>query len=211
MTAAIPPSQASINESKAWDDLAALMDELVSNSDAKAEQLKADLDHGSALIDELSSEKQSLHTRADQISSSISSQIESETKAFEDESNELASKIRTVQSLQQTLELETKRSSELAAEQLKIQQSIATYKSELSSQSDAIDEIEISHMKQLKRNRRAISMYAQMTNIKWDYGQTDVLAGEVSLPKKKEHRRFCVEKDLGEVEIAERIWGIIEG
>jgi hypothetical protein len=37
------------------------------------------------------------------------------------------------------------------------------------------------------------------------------LAGEVALPKRFEHRRFCVEKDLGEVEIAEKLWGIIDG
>lgn len=212
MTAAVlMTSQASIDESKAWEGLASLMEELVSNCDAADEQLKAYLDQGAALIDELSAEKQSLHTRAQAISSSISTQIETETQAFENEANDLALQIRNVQFLEQSLESENKRTAELAAEQRKVQQSISAYKSELNSQSDAIDEIEISHMKQLKKNRRAISMYAQMTNIKWDYSQADVLAGEVSLPKKFEHRRFCVEKDLGEVEIAEKIWGIIDG
>ena len=66
-------------------------------------------------------------------------------------------------------------------------------------------------MRQLDKIRRTISMYANMTNIKWDYGRADVLAGEVSLPKKAVHRRFCVEKNIGEVEIAEKIWGFIEG
>lgn len=212
MTAAgMNSSQAYLDEEKAWDDVAALMKELVSNTEAYDDHLQAEIDQGNALNDSLSNEKQSLHSRAQQISSTINAQIEEETAAFESESNELATQIRTVQSLEQTLEQESKRFAHLTAEQTNIQQSIDTYKSEASDEVNAIDEIEISHMKQLKRNRRAISMYAQMTNIKWDYSQTDVLAGEVSLPKTFEHRRFCVEKDLGEVEIAERIWGIIEG
>ncbi|KAL7540468.1 hypothetical protein ACHAXR_010165 [Thalassiosira sp. AJA248-18] len=47
---------------------------------------------------------------------------------------------------------------------------------------------------------------------KWDYNRLDVLAGEVSVPSKCVHRKFEIEKgELSEFEIAERLWGMIEG
>jgi hypothetical protein len=92
-----------------------------------------------------------------------------------------------------------------------IEQNILTYKAEAAEEVGAMGEIEMKHVRQLPKIRREISMYAQMTNIKWDYSRVDALAGEVSLPKKSVHRRFVVEKDLGEVEIADKIWGIMEG
>ena len=71
-------------------------------------------------------------------------------------------------------------------------------------------------MNKLKKHKHELSLHALMTNIKWDYNQKDVLAGEVSVPKKAVHRRFVIEKENGsgsggEVEIAEKLWGMIEG
>ncbi len=38
------------------------------------------------------------------------------------------------------------------------------------------------------------------------------MAGEVSMPGKSVHRRFAIEREeMGEFEIAERLWGMIEG
>ena len=58
-----------------------------------------------------------------------------------------------------------------------------------------------------------------MTNIKWDYSacSSDLLAGEVSLPGKSVHKRFCIEKNgsssavNSEYEIADKLWRMIEG
>lgn len=209
--AAMTPSQAYLDEEKAWDDISAMMNESASNSKALFDGFQAEINNGSALIDDISNEKKSLNNRAEQIRSSINCQIEHETNAFQNESQELATQIRTVQALERALEHESQLSSEMASKEQTIQESIASYQREMAASSSEISDIECAHMKRLGKNRRAISMYAEMTNIKWDYGRADVLAGEVSLPKQMVHRRFCVEKDLGELEIAEKLWEVIEG
>lgn len=65
-----------------------------------------------------------------------------------------------------------------------------------------------------------------MTNIKWDYSEVHKLKGEVSLVERGVLREFEIDKEEfivgggyvgskggggGEVEIAERLWKIIEG
>ena len=212
MTAAtMKPSEDYLDDQRAWDDLSCWMNELVSSFETEADQLKQEIQRGDNLIDAISDEKESLRSRAETIRSSINSQIEVESDAFQSESNELANQMRTVQALERALEHETKQTSEMASRQREVEQSIQAYQSEAASEVGEISELEFKHKKKLTKIARTISMYAEMTKIKWDYTKADVLAGEVSLPKTFEHRRFNVEKDLGDVEIAEKIWGFIEG
>ena len=205
------PSQAYLDEEKAWDDISSMMNQMDSNSKVSFDSFQVEIHNGNTFIDDIVNEKNSLTNRAEQIRTSINSQIELENNAFQNESQELATQIRTVQALERAIEHESQLSSEMASKQQTIQESIASYQREMAASSSEISDIECAHMKRLGKNRRAISMYAEMTNIKWDYGRADVLAGEVSLPKQMVHRRFCVEKDLGEVEIAEKLWEVIDG
>lgn len=207
----IKQSQHSIDEAKAWDSISSMMGQLVSNSMARADQLEKEVRQGSAFIDDIGKEKESLDKKADAITSSINAKIELETNALQNESNELACQIRAVQALEEEVEKETKVAAEIVAKRREVEQNILAYKAEAAEEVGAIDEIEMKHVKELPKIRRVISMYAQMTNIKWDYSQVKVLAGEVSLPNKFIHRRFSIEKDLSEFEIAEQIWGIMEG
>eukprot|EP00956_Cyclotella_meneghiniana_P029505 scaffold71560_cov24-Cyclotella_meneghiniana.AAC.1 len=212
MTAAtLKPSEEALEEQRAWDDLSSWMDEQLSSFESKADQLKQQIQRGDDLIDAISNEKELLRARAEEICSSINSQIEVESDAFRSESNELANIMSTVQALERALEHETKQTSEVVSRQRQVEQSIRSFQSEAASEVGEISELEYSHKKQLTKIARTISMYAEMTKIKWDYTKADVLAGEISLPKRFEHVRFCVEKDLGDVEIAEKIWGYIEG
>ncbi|KAL7483254.1 hypothetical protein ACHAW6_008904 [Cyclotella cf. meneghiniana] len=207
----IKQSQHSIDEAKAWDSISSMMGQLVSHSMARADQLEKEVRQGSAFIDDIGKEKESLGKKADAITSSINAKIELETNALQNESNELACQIRAVQALEEEVEKETKLAADIVAKRREVEQNILAYKAEAAEEVGAIDEIEMKHVKELPKIRRVISMYAQMTNIKWDYSQVKVLAGEVSLPHKFIHRRFSIEKDLSEFEIAEQIWGIIEG
>ncbi|KAL3802356.1 hypothetical protein HJC23_007181 [Cyclotella cryptica] len=212
MTAVIiTQSQRSIDEAKAWDDVSSMMSQLVSSSTAKVDTLKREFRHGSDLIDGFGKEKESLHKEAEEITSSINAKIEHETNALQHESEELADQIRAVQALEEDVERETKLAAEIVEKRREVEQNILTYKAEAAEEVGAIDEIEMRRAKQIPRIRREFSMYAQMTNIKWDYSHVDALAGEVSLPHKFIHRRFSIEKDLPEFEIAEQIWSIIEG
>ena len=171
----------------------------------------AELSRGTALINAMAKQKESLHATTSEIISSVNTKIEHETNALQNESKELANQLRTVQSLEQQVDEQSKLATEMLHQKRQIEQNILTYKAEAAEEVGAMGEIEMKHVRQLPKIRREISMYAQMTNIKWDYSRVDALAGEVSLPKKSVHRRFVVEKDLGEVEIADKIWGIMEG
>ena len=93
-------------------------------------------------------------------------------------------------------------------------QSIPLHESIANEKIDELAQMECRNINKLKKHKHELSLHALMTNIKWDYNQKDVLAGEVSVPKKAVHRRFVIEKENhggGEVEIAEKLWGMIEG
>jgi len=56
------------------------------------------------------------------------------------------------------------------------------------------------------------SLHALLTNIKWDFNNTNQLAGEVSIPNKAIHQRFCLDKnELSEFDISNKLWKMIEG
>jgi len=65
-----------------------------------------------------------------------------------------------------------------------------------------------SQLYNIKKN----SLHALLTNIKWDFNNTNQLAGEVSIPNKAIHQRFCLDKnELSEFDISNKLWKMIEG
>jgi hypothetical protein len=62
------------------------------------------------------------------------------------------------------------------------------------------------------RTAYAISLYAKMTNITWDYSaDKDHLTGCVGNSNKKEFVKFDIDKNsLSEVELADQLWDLIE-
>ena len=123
-----------------------------------------------------------------------------------------AQQLSVVQSLEQQITSLQQKNSDMLSRRRDAEEAIPVHAAVASEQVAELDEIETRHIKTLPKIKQEISLHALMTNIKWDYNRTDVLAGEVSIPSVSVHRRFEIEKDgLSDFEIAERLWGMIEG
>ena len=116
-------------------------------------------------------------------------------------------------------------SNSIATQLSKAQEHIHRYQQESQVELGNIDQIELNSMKSIPKIKHELTLHAMMTNIKWDYSAAEqrgggggnhsgeVLKGEVSLVDRGVLREFEIEKDCvgGECEVAERLWGIIEG
>lgn len=111
----------------------------------------------------------------------------------------------------------TQQNDTIVAKRHEAEQNIPIFQSIASQQVDELEENEYKHVLQNTKIKNALSLHALMTNIKWDYSECsgDVLAGEVSLPGKSVHKRFCIEKngnsDMSKFDIADKLWCMIEG
>ena len=118
-----------------------------------------------------------------------------------------------MQELQSTKEQLLRSNSEIRTQLATCASNIKECQLEAKEEISTIQTIEARHMKNIPKIKHELTLHALMTNIKWDYGRVDVLAGEVSIPKKSLHKRFVIDKSSGESEyvIAEKLWEMIEG
>ncbi|KAL7527633.1 hypothetical protein ACHAXR_002050 [Thalassiosira sp. AJA248-18] len=204
------PSPEFIDE---WTNIEAEMAEmLTTHKDQCTANTATAITRAHALLDDLASQSDRLHTSSRTITDSISTSIQNERIALSNESNELSQQISRVTSLEQQVASLEQSHVSLTARRRSAEEAIPLHAAVASEEIDEIKEIESKHIKRLKKNKHELSLHALMTNIKWDYNRLDVLAGEVSVPSKCVHRKFEIEKgELSEFEIAERLWGMIEG
>eukprot|EP00984_Skeletonema_dohrnii_P033173 scaffold28842_cov145-Skeletonema_dohrnii-CCMP3373.AAC.2 len=156
------------------------------------------------------------HTRlladSSNIQSTLTNSIHKEKQALHNESQELSTQLSAVQELQSTKELLLRSNSEIQTQLATCASNIHECQLEAKEEISTIQTIEARHMKNIPKIKHELTLHAMMTNIKWDYSSADKLRGEVSLNKRGVLREFEIEKEeQGEVEIAERLWGIIEG
>lgn len=208
----IAPSSIALAEAKEWADIASFMDDVLAGQVDQYTHLESAVQQGNSLINSISNQTDALHARSEEITNSITAEIEKENVALQNESNELATQIRAVQKLEEEAATLTKTNAEIIAKKRASEQNIPIYKAEAAEQIGKLDEIEMEHVKRIPKIKNQLSMFAELTNVKWDYNQKDVLAGEISLPSKFVHRKFAIDKEkLSKYEVTEQLWSIIEG
>lgn len=208
----IAPSSIALAEAKEWADVASFMDDVLAGQVDQYTHLESAVQQCNSLINSISNQTDALHARSEEITNSITAEIEKENVALQNESNELATQIRAVQKLEEEAATLTKTNAEIIAKKRASEQNIPIYKAEAAEQIGKLDEIEMEHVKRIPKIKNQLSMFAELTNVKWDYNQKDVLAGEISLPSKFVHRKFAIDKEkLSKYEVTEQLWSIIEG
>lgn len=206
------PSPESMEEQSQWTNIESMMAEMLSTHENQSAPNTATAQSVIALLNDISSETHRLHASSGEISNNLSTSIQNEKRALNHESNELSQQLSHVQHLETQISTLQQSNSEMLSKRREAEQSIPLHAAVASEHVEELDEIQSRHIRKLPKIKQELSLHALMTNIKWDYHRTDVLAGEVSIPAKAVHRRFVIEKDdLSEFEIAERLWCMIEG
>ncbi len=193
-----------------WDETASVMEEILSSSSDK-DGVIASVERSIGIIRTLGERKDLLRRQAREISQSVNNNIETEKKAVQNESDELSGQIEHVRKLEEEVEHLEKCTADIVANRRQAEQNIPVLKAEAAEVIDEVDEIQMKHVKEVPKIKMRYSLFANMTNVKWDYSRTNVLAGEVSIPSKAVHKQFEIPKDISEFEIAERFWDTIEG
>jgi len=157
------------------------------------------------------------HTRlladSSNIQSTLTNSIHKEKQALHNESQELSTQLSAVQELQSTKEQLLRSNSEIQTQLATCASNINECQLEAKEEISTIQTIEARHMKNIPKIKHELTLHAMMTNIKWDYScGPEKLRGEVSWNKRGVLKEFEIEKEeQREVEIAERLWGVIEG
>lgn len=214
MTTIMTPSAESVEEHTQWTDIEHMMTDMLGSLGNQCNADAAAAKRSLNLLNDMASSTDRLKSSSREITNNISNSIQSEKNALANESSELSQQISRVQSLEQEVTTLHKTQSSMIAKRREAEQSIPLHAAVASEQIAELDQIECRHIKTLPKIKNELSLHALMTNIKWDYNRrSNVLAGEVSIPAKSVHRRFVIERDgdLNEFEIAERLWGMIEG
>mmetsp|Transcript_6769 Transcript_6769/g.14658 ORF Transcript_6769/g.14658 Transcript_6769/m.14658 type:complete len:210 (+) Transcript_6769:97-726(+) len=206
------PSPECTEEHSQWAALESTMAEMISNNRSAANNYVATIENGTALLQSLSIEPSRLRNASLEISNAISSSIRNERAALTDESDELTRQSSSVEALEDELSSLRRSNAEMRSKRRTAEEIIPIHRAVANEKIAEADEVQSRHVRNLPKIKRELSLHGLMTNIKWDYNRTGVLAGEISMPGRKVHRRFVIDKEeFGEFEIAERLWDLIEG
>ena len=174
-----------------------------------------------------------------QITTSLHSRIDYETRQLELESRELSSKLQSVTSLENQLDALTKEREGMVERKKMLQHSMdvchqaMAAMTTMSSSENAAAAAATTKKKMIPKIGKEVSLHALMTNIRWDYDRstatavnnfvTDnndndnstILAGEIFHPTTQKVKKFSINKakcnNNDEYEIAESLWKLMEG
>lgn len=195
-----------------WTHLRSAMADILSSHDDRCAAHDASSEHGLAALSDIEAGSSRLRESSVKISDGIASSIEREREALAGESDELSRILGRVEGLERRASDLDRAREGMMSRRRSAEASIPLQEAVASEVIAEADEIESRHVRNLPKIKRELSLHATMTNIKWDYSRSDALAGEVSVPTRAVHRRFVIDKgDLGEFEIAEKLWEMIEG
>jgi len=165
-----------------------------------------------ALLRDLAAEADRLRASSREIRDDVSASIETERRALADEYHEVSRRAYALRSAEARLSALRKSNAETLSRRREAEGRIPSLRAAASERIDGADEVRLRRVRDLTNIRRELSLHALVTNIKWDYGRTDVLSGEVFIPGRVEHRRFAIHKEgLSEFHIADQLWRMIEG
>jgi len=165
-----------------------------------------------ATIDRIEKNASRIEQNAKNASSKLKTRITKEEEAYNSESNELRNQKEAVETIQSEVNALTHTHESLLNQDEEEKRKINLRKEEVAEEIEELDMIEVERMREVPRVKRAISMYAMFTGIKWNYDRDDMLEGIATIPTTKEIKRFSVNPELhSKFDVANTIWNSIEG
>ncbi|GMH81752.1 hypothetical protein TrVE_jg5231 [Triparma verrucosa] len=153
---------------------------------------------------------------SEEMRSSLASQVdvlaaqvaEAEARCERENNDEFSKKMEELSKREESLNEEVKIIGETTEE---IQKRINMYKEEAKAETAAMEECESTKMEEIPRIKHAISLYANITGIKFDYSKEGKLAGHIAIPQSEEVHSFNIDAaKCSGFEIANQLWGMME-
>lgn len=204
----------STKEQEEWNTIQTQMDDLLNNSTKNSTTCTTtSIQQATSTLNNMSALSQQLTNKSTSIKSKLSSQISSEQSAITSENTHLSTLLSTTQNLQNQLSKLQQTNNTINKQRKELEEvNIPKWKDMASEVVNELEEVEVRHLRKLPKLKNEFSLHALLTNIKWDFNNTNQLAGEVSIPNKAIHQRFCLDKnELSEFDISNKLWKMIEG
>lgn len=203
------------DEQRGWDEVESMMDSVLASSPGEADAGDRSLAQAGvdSLLDTLAREDGRLRSQSAEITAALSARVDDERAALRHESDDVASRLLAVESLEAEAE-ELRRTGEgMRERRRRAEEMIPRHVAAAAEVVDAASDLEARQVRAVPKIRAELMLHSKITNIKWAYGGAgDMLAGEVALPRKKVHMQFEVRRgSRSEVEVADELWSIIEG
>eukprot|EP00574_Skeletonema_japonicum_P004909 CAMPEP_0201729438 /NCGR_PEP_ID=MMETSP0593-20130828/19119_1 /ASSEMBLY_ACC=CAM_ASM_000672 /TAXON_ID=267983 /ORGANISM="Skeletonema japonicum, Strain CCMP2506" /LENGTH=187 /DNA_ID=CAMNT_0048221787 /DNA_START=24 /DNA_END=584 /DNA_ORIENTATION=- len=177
-----------------WLTLQAKMSSILTLQKSQSTTLHQQITTSKSHLTTLANHHSSLLDQSTQIQSSLSTSINNETRALQNDNAELSTQLDAIQSLSRQKEELLVTNSQLVDSFHSSSVNIDKYRNEASSHLTNISELEFTHKRNIPKIQRELTLHAMMTNIKWDYTKCEadenVLRGEVSLVDRGVLREF---------------------
>ena len=148
------------------------------------------------------------HSLASQVDVLAAQVAEAEARCERENNDEFSKKREELSKREESLNEEVKIIGETTEE---IQKRINMYKEEAKAETAAMEECESTKMEEIPRIKHAISLYANITGIKFDYSKEGKLAGHIAIPQSEEVHSFNIDAaKCSGFEIANQLWGMME-
>lgn len=123
---------------------------------------------------------------------------------------DLASRLSTLSSQESVL---TVRKEKASAAVERLTGAISSLNRERDAKASELAQLDRKRGEDIPRLKHAISLYANITGIKWDYGgQAGVLAGTISLPNREEIQQFTIDPNVTPMfDATNQLWDLMSG
>jgi len=206
-------SEALSQNSLSWSETLAIMEELMEHYDGPmASDEVANLIACESMCAKIEQKTKDQIMKASKIKSQILSCIGKEELACNNEKDDLNRHKRVLRDIEEkikSLKEQTKKSIE---EKKKTNDEIIYYRLEASKEIEKINEVEARRLKEVPRLKRNISLYANITGIRWKYENEKLRSGEIAISPKGEVHRFSIDPlQYSDFEISNAIWDLMDG
>uniref|UniRef100_A0A7S4N5F9 Kinetochore protein Spc24 n=1 Tax=Odontella aurita TaxID=265563 RepID=A0A7S4N5F9_9STRA len=161
---------------------------------------------------ELEDVQREIAAESSPVKSELRDRIDEERAVLAERNSELASVDALVSDLRSEAEALRRRNDSLEKERAEVLRRMERYRSEAAEIVEEVDEVELRQRREVRKIKYQISLYANISGIKWDYDEGEILKGEVNVPSKNQTRRFCIDPlDYDEFDVANALWDLMDG
>jgi len=161
-----------------WKDSVEIMDELLQHYNEHPDST-AQLEKCIGVIESVQKRKNKLIEEASSLKNKIQFKIEEQKEALKLDQEDLNEQERHLFKLQNEIANIHKKNEIIVDRMLQVRNKTFEYKKEASQEIEIIDKVEADRVREVPSLKHKISLYANITGIRWDFENEETLKGEV--------------------------------
>lgn len=161
-----------------WHDTKEIMDELLQHFNDPSDGA-AQVEKCISTINQIQKRKDKMIQKSNELKSKIGNRIEEEKSALEEDLNELNDHQQHLFELQSEISNIKSKNIDIMNRQNELKEYVVAHKMEASQEIEQIDEVEAARIREVPGLKHKISLYANITGIRWDFEAENILKGEI--------------------------------